>query len=264
MGCYHCSCVLSVDVEDDENVCKPEVKGQITERVKKKFGQVAYEPETNYYCPTGYEPGDLEHIPTEVLEVSYGCGNPAALAAIREGETILDLGSGAGIDCFIAAKKVGRNGRVIGVDMTDEMIEKAADSARKVAKVLGYDIVEFRKGNIMELPADDNSIDLVISNCVINLTEEKTKVLDDIYRVLKPGGRFVISDIVSDKPVPGYMKRDKELWGACLSGALTDKRFVDVALDAGFKDARLTRNYLYKKVEYIDFYSITLKGSKPQ
>jgi len=263
VGCYHCSCVLSVDVEDDENVCKPEVKGQITERVKKKFGQVAYDPETNYYCPTGYEPGDLEHIPTEVLEVSYGCGNPAALAAIREGETILDLGSGAGIDCFIAAKKVGRNGRVIGVDMTDEMVEKAADSARKVAKVLGYDIVEFRKGNIMELPADDNSVDLVISNCVINLTEEKTKVLDDIYRVLKPGGRFVISDIVSDKPVPGYMKRDKELWGACLSGALTDKRFVDVALDAGFKDARLTRNYLYKKVEYIDFYSITLKGSKP-
>lgn len=264
VGCYHCSCVLSVDVEDDENVCKPEVKGQITARVKKKFGEVAYRPETNYYCPTGYNPKDLEHIPTEVLEVSYGCGNPAALASIREGETILDLGSGAGIDCFIAAKRVGRDGRVIGVDMTDEMIEKATRNAQKVADVLGYDIVEFRKGNIMELPADDNSVDLVISNCVINLTEEKTKVLDDIFRVLKPGGRFVISDIVSDKPVPGYMKRDKELWGACLSGALTDRRFLQAALNAGFSDAHLKHNYLYKKVEYIKFYSITLRGSKPQ
>jgi radical SAM protein with 4Fe4S-binding SPASM domain len=263
VGCYHCSCVLSVDVEDDENVCKPEIKGQITERVKKKFGEVAYDPEINYYCPTGYDPKDLEHIPTEVLEVSYGCGNPAALAAIREGETILDLGSGAGIDCFIAAKKLGSRGRVIGVDMTDEMIEKATESARKVAEVLGYNVVEFRKGNIMELPADDNSVDLVISNCVINLTEEKAKVLNDIHRVLKPSGRFVISDIVSDKPVPGYMKRDKELWGACLSGALTDSRFIEVARNAGFPDVELTRNYLYKKVEYLNFYSVTLKGSKP-
>ncbi len=263
VGCYHCSCVLAVDVEDDENVCKPEVKGQITKRVKKKFGEAAYEPETNYYCPTGYDPNDLKHIPTEVLDISYGCGNPAAIAELTEGETVLDLGSGAGIDCFIAAKKLGENGKVIGVDMTYEMLEKATVSAQKVAEVLGYNIVEFRKGDIMNLPSEDNSVDLVISNCVINLTEDKTSVLDEVFRVLKPGGRFVISDIVADKPVPGYMKRDKELWGACLSGALTDRRFVEVAENAGFPDVKLTQNYLYKKVEYINFYAVTLKGVKP-
>lgn len=264
VGCYHCSCVLAIDVEDDENVCKPEIKGHVTKTVKKKFSKAANAPVEDYYCPTGYNPEDLKHIPNEVLEVSYGCGNPAALADIKEGETILDLGSGGGIDCFIAAKKLGKSGRVIGVDMTDEMVAKATESAKKVAESLGYSNVEFRKSDIVTLPAEDNSIDLVISNCVINLTEDKTGVFGEIYRVLKPGGRFVISDIVSDKPVPGYMKRDKELWSACLSGALTDKRFKNAAEKAGFPDVSLTRNYLYKKVEYLNFYSVTMKGSKPK
>jgi len=263
VGCYHCSCVLSVDVEDDDEVCKPEIKGHITKKVKKKYGEAAFKPELNYYCPTGYNPGDLKHIPNEVLDVSYGCGNPAAIAALREEETVLDLGSGGGIDCFIAAKKVGDKGKVIGVDMTDQMLETATENAKKVAENLGYDIVEFRKGDLTSLPADDNSVDLVISNCVVNLTEDKTGVMDEVFRILKPGGRFVISDITSDKPVPGYMRRDKELWGHCLSGALTDKRFLEVTKEAGFPDATLTQNYLYKKVEYINFYSITLKGEKP-
>ena len=264
VGCCHCSCVLSVDVEDDEEVCRPEIKGHVTKTVRKKFAKAAYDPVKDYYCPTGYDPKDLEHIPDEVLEVSYGCGNPAALADIKKGETIVDLGAGGGIDCFIAAKKLGKKGKVIGIDMTDEMVEKAAVNAEKVAKVLGYNVVEFRRGNIMELPVDDNSADLVISNCSINLTEDKTKVLDEIFRILKPGGRFIISDIVSDKPVPGYMKRDKELWSACLSGALTDRKFRETAENAGFPDTRLTKNYLYKKVDYINFHSITMKGAKPQ
>ena len=263
VGCYHCSCVLSVDVEDDDEVCKPEIKGHITKKVKKKYGEAAFKPELNYYCPTGYNPEDLKHIPNEVLDVSYGCGNPAAIAALREGETVLDLGSGGGIDCFIAAKKVGSKGKVIGVDMTDQMLETATENAKLVAANLGYDVAEFRKGDLTSLPADDNSVDLVISNCVVNLTEDKTGVMDEVFRILKPGGRFVISDITSDKPVPGYMRRDKELWGHCLSGALTDKRFLEVTKEAGFTDATLTQNYLYKKVEYINFYSITLKGEKP-
>jgi ubiquinone/menaquinone biosynthesis C-methylase UbiE len=115
----------------------------------------------------------------------------------------------------------------------------------------------------MEMSVESNSVDLVISNCVINLTEDKSKVLEEIFRILKPGGRFIISDIVSDKPVPGYLKRDKEMWNACLSGALTDKGFEKVAMNAGFSGVNMTKNYLYKKVEYIEFYSITLKGTKP-
>lgn len=264
VGCYHCSCVLSVDVEDDDEVCKPEIKGHVTKTVKKKFSTAAYNPVADYYCPTGYKPKDLAHIPNEVLDVSYGCGNPAALAEIKKGETMLDLGAGGGIDCFIAAKKLGRKGRVIGIDLTDEMVAKARENAKKVGDVLGYYIVEFRSGNIMELPVESNSIDLVISNCVINLTEDKAKVLEEIYRILKPGGRFLISDIVSDKPVPGYLKRDKELWNACLSGALTDVKFKEAAENAGFPGVALTKNYLYKKVEYIEFFSITLKGTKPK
>ncbi|HEW81143.1 MAG TPA: methyltransferase domain-containing protein, partial [Nitrospirae bacterium] len=263
VGCYHCSCVLSVDVEDDEDVCKPEIKGHVTKTVKKKFSKAAYAPVAEYYCPTGYNPKDLAHIPNEVLDVSYGCGNPAALASIKAGQTIVDLGAGGGIDCFIAARKLGKKGRVIGIDLTDEMVAKASESAKKVGDALGYHNVEFRSGNIMELPVDDNSVDLVISNCVINLTEDKTKVMDEIFRILKPGGRFIISDIVSDKPVPGYLKRDKEMWNACLSGALTDKRFKEAAESAGFPNVTLKRNYLYKKIEFIQFYSITLKGSKP-
>ena len=263
VGCYHCSCVLSVNVEDDEEICKPEIKGHVTKTVKKKFSKAAYAPVADYYCPTGYDPKDLAHIPNEVLEVSYGCGNPAALASIKAGQTILDLGAGGGIDCFIAAKKLGKNGRVIGIDLTDEMVAKAKESAKKVGESLGYHNVEFRAANIMELPVEDNSVDLVISNCVINLTEDKTKVMDEIFRILKPGGRFIISDIVSDKPVPGYLKRDKEMWNACLSGALTDKRFKEAAESAGFPNVTLKRNYLYKKVEFIQFYSITLKGRKP-
>lgn len=264
VGCYHCSCVLSVDVEDDEEVCKPEIKGHVTKTVKKKFSTAAYNPVADYYCPTGYDPKDLAHIPDEVLDVSYGCGNPAALADIKKGETIVDLGAGGGIDCFIAAKRLGREGRVIGIDMTEEMVSRARENAKKVAEVLGYDIVEFRAGNIMELPVESNSVDLIISNCVINLTEDKAKVLEEIYRILKPGGRFIISDIVSDKPVPGYLKRDKEMWNACLSGALTDTKFKETAEKAGFPGVTLDRNYLYKKVEYIEFYSVTLKGTKPE
>lgn len=263
VGCYHCSCVLSVDVEDDEEVCKPEIKGHVTKTVKRKFSQAANMPVKDYYCPTGYNSEDLAHIPDDVLEVSYGCGNPAALADIREGETIVDLGAGGGIDCFIAAKKLGRNGKVIGIDMTEEMVRKASENAEKVGKALGYNVVEFRQGNIMELPVESNTVDLVISNCVINLTEDKTAVLDEIFRILKPGGRFIISDIVSDKPVPGFMKRDKELWSACLSGALTDRKFKEAAEKAGFPDVSLRRNYLYKKVQYIDFYSVTMKAVKP-
>ena len=194
---------------------------------------------------------------------SCACTRRIRSASIKAGETLVDLGAGGGIDCFIAAKKLGKKGNVIGIDLTEEMVEKARESAKKVGDALGYHNVEFRAGNIMELPVDDNSVDLVISNCVINLTEDKTKVMDEIYRILKPGGRFIISDIVSDKPVPGYLKRDKEMWNACLSGALTDKRFKEAAESAGFPDVTIKRNYLYKKVEFIQFYSITLKGSKP-
>jgi ubiquinone/menaquinone biosynthesis C-methylase UbiE len=174
-------------------------------------------------CPTGYNFDDLRSfVPEEVLRVSYGCGTPAGLATVKLGETVLDIGSGGGIDCFDAARRVGPTGQVIGVDMTDEMLAMARRNAPIVAKNLGYAApnVEFRKGHAENLPVEDGSIDLIISNCVINLAPDKTKVFREMFRAIRPGGRFTISDIVADQPVPQYLIHDTQKWGDCLSGAL--------------------------------------------
>lgn len=269
VGGYHCSCVLAVDAERQSRglSCKSQEKeipcyDPIRESVREFYAEVATKPMKELCCPVSYDDSDISHIPEDVLEVSYGCGSPISIAEIKEGEGILDLGSGTGIDCFIAAKKVGSKGKVIGVDMTEEMLDRAREVSRAVAKNLGFDVVEFRKGLLEDIPLADEVVDLVTSNCVINLSPDKGKVFKEIYRVLKPNGRFCISDIVADSVVPAELKRDKRLWGECISGALREDEFVGLARGAGFYGIETTKRYLYREVNGIRFYSITVKGYK--
>ncbi len=232
------------------------------EEVMAFYGRAAVKPKKKLCCPISYDQEEIAHIPSEALDISYGCGSPVDLAAVKSGEVVVDLGSGGGIDCFIAAKKVGHDGKVIGVDMTDDMIDKAKTSLEKVSDKLGYDVVEFRKGYLEEIPIEDDDADVVISNCVINLSHDKTKVFEEIYRVLKDRGRFCISDVVSEKDVPQTMQKDKELWGECISGALSEEAILEKVKKAGFYGTEILNAYLYKEVEGMQFYSITLTGYK--
>ena len=182
----------------------------------------------------GYTDEDLKSVP-EGANLGLGCGNPIALASLQEGETVLDLGSGAGFDCFLAAHKVGKTGRVIGVDMTPEMLDKARENARKG----GYENVEFRLGEIEHIPAADNSVDVVISNCVINLSPEKERVFKEAYRVLKPGGRLMVSDVVLVKELPDVIKHSIDAYIGCLSGAIMKDEYIKTIREAGFLDIRV-------------------------
>jgi SAM-dependent methyltransferase len=182
-------------------------------------------------------PADLlATLPEGESAVSYGCGDPITLAALEPGQTVLDLGSGAGIDCFFAAKKVGETGRVIGVDMTPEMIERARSSAQR----LNLRNVEFRQGYLENLPIDPSSIDVVISNCVINLAPDKSKVFAEAFRVLNPGGKFAVSDIVTDGPLPESLKRNLSAWAGCVAGALEVKEYIAQMEAAGFTKISIT------------------------
>ena len=179
----------------------------------------------------GYTGEELKAIPGGA-DLGLGCGNPVALASLREGEAVLDLGAGAGIDCFLAANQVGKNGRVIGVDMTPEMIEKARENARKG----NYANVEFRLGEIENLPVADNSVDVVISNCVINLAPDKGRVFKETFRVLKPGGRLMISDMVLLGELPDFIKNSIEAYIGCLSGAIMKDEYIGAIKAAGFQE----------------------------
>ncbi len=259
-----CTGEVSGDVVPFHCTCVQDIGFDMHSPTKARYGEAAKRFETDLCCPTGYTSSDLKGLPEDTISVSYGCGNPSAFADIAGGEHVLDLGSGGGIDSFIAAKKVGRTGQVIGVDMTDEMIDLANRNREKIADDLGFDVVEFRKGYMEDLPVESDSIDLVISNCTINLSPDKKKVFKEIYRVIRRGGRFSISDIVSDKEVPWSLKRDEHLWSGCVSGALTKKDFLQTAEDAGFTDLVLEKEYKWKEVGGVGFYSITLRGRKKQ
>lgn len=177
-----------------------------------------------------YRDAAIADLPATVTDVAFGCGNPTAISALQAGETVLDLGSGGGIDCFLAAKMVGETGRVIGVDMTPEMIALAN---RNLAKV-GAQNVEFRQGQIEALPVDGDTVNVIISNCVINLSPDKDQVFREAFRVLKPGGRLQVSDIVWTRPVPQGIKDDMEQWAGCISGALEEADYVAKIRAAGF------------------------------
>lgn len=182
----------------------------------------------------GYSEEECKAVP-EGANLGLGCGNPVALASLKEGEIVLDLGSGAGFDCFLAASKVGLTGRVIGIDMTPEMIDKARENAKRGQ----FSNVEFRLGEVENIPAADNSVDIIISNCVINLAPDKRRVFKEAFRVLKPGGRLMISDIVLLKELPGFMKNSVQAYVGCLSGAIMKEGYINAIKNAGFQEVEI-------------------------
>ncbi len=275
------------------------VARDVERSVKDRYARGARATEAALCCPVEYDARYLEVIPDEVLERDYGCGDPSR--HLRAGETVLDLGSGTGKICFIAAQVVGQEGRVIGVDMTEDMLEVARAAAPVVAARLGYANVEFRRGRIQDLALDldrldtaladrpvtdaaglaeanalaeelrrreplvaSGSVDVVVSNCVLNLVDhdEKARLFAEIYRVLRDGGRAVISDIVSDEPVPERMQADPELWSGCISGALTERGFLAAFETAGFHGIRLLERQTepWRTVEGIEFRSVTVEA----
>jgi arsenite methyltransferase len=210
----------------------------------------------------GYTKEELAQIPQESV-LGLGCGNPTACAGLKAGETVLDLGSGAGIDVFLASIKVGPQGKAIGVDMTPQMVRKA----NALAKEKGYDNVEFRLGEIENLPVADNSVDTIMSNCVINLSPDKSRVFSEAHRVLRQGGKMVISDIVSEKPLPKIMQDDANAWSSCISGALQKEDYLDKIAAAGFKSHEI----LAEREFYVEegeerkmhrLFSITVRADK--
>ncbi len=237
---------------------------EITQKVSDRYAKAASTGE-QMCCPTSYDMADLQSfIPEEVLKISYGCGTPAGLKTVSLGETVLDIGSGGGIDCFEASRLVGPTGHVIGIDMTDTMLAIARKNAPLVAANLGYTSsnVEFRKGMADAIPVIDGTIDLIISNCVINLAPDKRKVFREMFRVAKPGGRFTISDIVADQPVPQYLVHDADKWGNCLSGALTLTDYIAGMVGAGFLGIHLIKTSPWQVIDGIHFFSVTLTGYK--
>ncbi len=230
---------------------------KIKKHVKKRYGEIAKAessscssgccsssscgPPPQYVAwKIGYSPDDIESVPEDSV-LGLGCGNPVALASLKEGETVLDLGSGGGIDVFLASKKVGQTGKVIGVDMTEEMLERAKATASKH----GYTNVEFRLGEIDALPVEDESVDVIISNCVINLAPDKLKVFQEAYRVLKPNGRLMVSDLVTQGELPEEVRKSFDAWAGCIAGALEKGDYLDKIANAGFKNVKVVSQKPY-------------------
>ena len=232
----------------------------IRETVKEKYGQAArqvLEGKEAGCCSTTccgggkegdpissnlYSQSETSLVPEGAVLASLGCGNPTALAELREGETVLDLGSGGGIDVLLSARRVGPGGKAYGIDMTDEMLELARENQRKS----GLTNAEFLKGEIESIPLPDNSVDVIISNCVINLSADKCRVIAEAFRVLKPGGRFAVSDVVVRGPVPEAVRRSMELWIGCVAGALEEAEFRRIMTEAGFEDVSIEPTRVYR------------------
>ena len=274
----------------------------VEENVSERYAEGAIERQEALCCPVDYDKSLLQMLPREIIERDYGCGDPSRY--VREADIVLDLGSGGGKICYMAAQLVGEKGRVIGVDMTDEMLALARRHQRDMAQKLGGDRVEFKKGYIQDLALNvealearlkdhpvndarqlnlleswkqqqrqqqplvaDNSVSLVISNCVLNLVDksDRQQMISEIYRVLKPGGRVAISDIVCDEQVPQSLQNDPTLWSGCISGAFEEKEFLQAFLDAGFVAVGYDKwdDQAWQVVENIEFRSVTLLATKP-
>ena len=238
----------------DNQTIRDEVAESYTRAVKSGqgcgCGCAAPKPKGAAAALAGYSDEELGSLPRDAVESSFGCGNPVAFAEVREGETVVDLGSGAGIDLLIAAKKVGPTGKVIGVDMTDEMIARA----RAIAAAAGATQVEVRKGIIEDLPVEDASVDWLISNCVINLSPEKDRVFAEIARVLRPGGQISVSDIVV-QDLPDGVRESTTLYSACVSGAVSEEEYLAGLRAAGLVDVRVEERLVYEPSQVMAFLS---------
>jgi len=229
---------------------------ELKEFVKNRYGKIATKEDSNCSCcgdsddmvqgardqakAMGYSQEEINKIPENAV-FGLGCGNPTALAEINPGETVLDLGSGGGIDVFLAAHKVGQKGRVVGVDMTEEMVRTAVKNAEEGS----YENVEFKLGEIENLPIENNSIDVVISNCVINLTIDKSAAYKEVFRVLKPDGRILVSDLVTYGEIPNEIRNSFQAWSDCIAGAMEKQEYLDIIKESGFKDVEIVEAHYF-------------------
>lgn len=226
------------------------------ENVTDQLIQIEESPDSHFIM--GYSSEEKAQVPQEAAQISLGCGNPTAMASLHSGEVVLDIGSGGGLDAFLAARQVGPRGKVIGVDMTPGMIERARRAAQKAQ----LQNVEFRLGQAEALPLPDESIDVVISNCVINLTEDKGTVFREIFRVLKPGGRLEVSDVVTDRALPLDLLQNLESWAGCVTGALPEREYLDLIQQAGFQKPTVRRSAINDRQRDVSFYSAQVSAIK--
>jgi MoaA/NifB/PqqE/SkfB family radical SAM enzyme/SAM-dependent methyltransferase len=246
----HCNCVVSLADHDGHS------------SVREFYGSAALQANEEIVNPFAPDGLLTNFIPEESTKKSYGCGSPVKDAAPQAGETVVDLGSGSGVECFLAAADVGATGRVFGIDMTDDMLNLAHASKKEVVASLGYDNIEFRKGFLEDIPLADNCADVVISNCVINLSPDKRATYLEIMRILKPGGRLVIADVVTDEPVAAAIKNNKKYRGECLGGAMQQDDLTAMLEDCGFVSLFLHKRYPYRQVAGNSFYSLTYEARK--
>ncbi len=229
----------------------------VRKAVRERYGALALTPspccgsktETMCGCAEIYPKAEIISLPSEAVAVSAGCGNPTAIANLKPGMIVVDLGSGGGIDCFLSARKVGPKGKVYGIDATPEMIHRA----RRTAEENGYDNVEFRLGEIEHMPLDGHVADVVISNCVINLSPDKEQVFKEAFRVLKPGGKLAVSDIVLLKDLPAEVAKDLRAWSECVSGAVSEKEYIGAMRKAGFGDIKVQERAIYTHEQLSDY-----------
>lgn len=247
----HCNCVISLSNDRGHS------------SVREFYAGAARRANTDIVNPFAPEQAEAGFIPTVSKQRSYGCGSPVSDAGLEKNNILVDLGSGSGVECFQAAKAVGPGGRVYGIDMTDEMLSLAQSSQEKVVEQLGYDNIEFKKGFLEQIPLPDETSHVVISNCVINLSPDKRKTLQEAFRILKPGGRLVVSDIVTDEAVPVHIKNNDQFRGECLGGAMTQEDLIAMLRAVGFTSIRLIKRFPYRKVHASSFFSLTFSAVKP-
>jgi len=248
----HANCLLAIATKDSRSI------------VKDYYGAAATTTKEDILNPVCYADSDISHIPEKFRFRGYGCGSPVLDAAIKPGETVVDLGSGRGIEIFISARLTGSKGRSIGIDMLDPMLAIAEEGAIEVRKNLGYDNIEFRKGYLEELPLETGTVDLLLSNCVLNLSADKRRAFAEMFRALKPGGRLVISDVVCEDEPSATIRNDAELQGECIAGALLQKDLIGLLEESGFIDIRLVKRFPYRVVAGHPFFSLTFAAWKPQ